>query len=225
MAMSKELTPRLRGPSRGAPMPRGAWPTLPQRKARRSRACPKPAAVARWAFHPGLSAVLSHFPAEIRTPTEPPLLGGGVSRLAPARLLPWTEKALSAQPGCPLTAASVVSGPRFCQNNHTASKVDFFQRHLKRWSSCLLPQPRAARGATPLPEALLLGAIRRPGRQGSSMAESTRWQTCRPPYSDEEAESQSDQIDDLPAVTELVTAASGPELLDPRLLTSPIPGA
>ncbi|XP_061041090.1 uncharacterized protein LOC133087619 isoform X3 [Eubalaena glacialis] len=113
MAMSKELTPRLRGPSRGAPMPRGAWPTLPQRKARRSRACPKPAAVARWAFHPGLSAVLSHFPAEIRTPTEPPLLGGGVSRLAPARLLPWTEKALSAQPGCPLTAASVVSGPRW----------------------------------------------------------------------------------------------------------------
>ncbi|KAM9108390.1 uncharacterized protein AAG666_016521 isoform 1-T1 [Megaptera novaeangliae] len=110
--MSKELPPRPRGPSRGAPMPRGAWPTLPQRKARRSRACQKPAAAARWAFHPGLSAVLSRFPAGIRTPTEPPLLGGGVSRLAPARLLPRTEKALSARPGCPLTAASVVSGPR-----------------------------------------------------------------------------------------------------------------
>ncbi|XP_036682066.1 uncharacterized protein LOC118881348 [Balaenoptera musculus] len=109
--MSKELPPRPWGPSRGAPMPRGAWPTLPQRKARRSRACQKPAAAARWAFHPGLSAVLSRFPAGIRTPTEPPLLGGGVSRLAPARLLPRTEKALSARPGCPLTAASVVSGP------------------------------------------------------------------------------------------------------------------
>ncbi|XP_059758431.1 uncharacterized protein LOC132352066 isoform X2 [Balaenoptera ricei] len=109
--MSKELPPRPRGPSRGAPMPRGAWPTLPQRKARRSRACQKPAAAARWAFHPGLSAVLSRFPAGIRTPTEPPLLGGGVSRLAPARLLPRTEKALSARPGCPLTTASVVSGP------------------------------------------------------------------------------------------------------------------
>lgn len=44
-------------------------------------------------------------------------------------------------------------------------------------------------------------------------------------FINEEAESQSDQIDDLPAGRELVTAASGPELLDPRLLTNPIPGA
>nr|XP_059868091.1 uncharacterized protein LOC132425798 [Delphinus delphis] len=80
-------------------------------------------------------------------------------------------------------ALSCLRGPRFCQHSHTASKVDFFQRHLKRRSSCLLPQPRAARRATPLPEVLLLGGIRTPGRQGSSMAADMRWQTRRPPYS------------------------------------------